>query len=385
MLNENASLKELIDSIEEIDKKLIDRGEGRTVIPTTTDTTLEKGNYKGDIVVKGDSNLKAENIKKGVNLFGIEGECKNISTLPKWFNQEHGFWITGACQELPNYTRQASSTVIGDNIYILGGQGTDGILTKDNFIRYDTSINMTYKLGDLPYACYFPQVASIGDKIYLIGGRYDKNEIAFRSCFCYSTKENKWTKLKSAPDGLGRYNAGVAVIGDCIYILFGKSFGNTTNKTCLKYDTKNDSWETLASAKTEPREGVKCAVLGTKIYCFGGYDGNTIYDYIDVYDTEKDSWETVGKMRERAKNFAIAQNEKEVYILGGKDKDECCLNQIYKYNLEKIENNSYVKSTPFSRFNFCAECIKGKIYTFGGATETQGYFFTSSSVVFYIV
>ena len=73
IIDENISLEEIIDILKEIDCKLIDRGFGGTIIPNKEDKVLERGNYKGDIVIKGDCNLVPENIVEGKIIFGVEG------------------------------------------------------------------------------------------------------------------------------------------------------------------------------------------------------------------------------------------------------------------------------------------------------------------------
>ena len=75
MLNENASLKEVIDAFELINSKLIDRGGSRTILPGYYNQILNKGNYKGDITILGDSNLKPENIKNGISIFNVVGNA----------------------------------------------------------------------------------------------------------------------------------------------------------------------------------------------------------------------------------------------------------------------------------------------------------------------
>lgn len=48
--------------------------EATTIIPNTEDQTVAAGTHlTGILTIKGDINLKAENIKKGVTIFGIEG------------------------------------------------------------------------------------------------------------------------------------------------------------------------------------------------------------------------------------------------------------------------------------------------------------------------
>jgi hypothetical protein len=59
---------------------MLNRGIGGTVIPSTTDQTKQSGYYSSDIVIKGDANLVATNIKKDINLFGIVGTL-DVSAL----------------------------------------------------------------------------------------------------------------------------------------------------------------------------------------------------------------------------------------------------------------------------------------------------------------
>lgn len=73
MLDNNVSLKELIDAFELVDNDLVDRGLAQTITPSTSNKILLKGNYRGDITVKGDANLISANILSGKSIFGVEG------------------------------------------------------------------------------------------------------------------------------------------------------------------------------------------------------------------------------------------------------------------------------------------------------------------------
>ena len=72
-LNENPTLEEIVNEIERLNNLIVDRGGERIITPTTTNQILAKGNYKGDITVLGDANLKSENILSGKSIFGIAG------------------------------------------------------------------------------------------------------------------------------------------------------------------------------------------------------------------------------------------------------------------------------------------------------------------------
>ena len=79
-LNENPTLTEIVDEVERLNELIIDRGGAKTITPTTSNQVLNKGNYKGNITVKGDSNLVSSNIVSGKSIFGVSGSA-TVSSL----------------------------------------------------------------------------------------------------------------------------------------------------------------------------------------------------------------------------------------------------------------------------------------------------------------
>ena len=74
-LEEMATKVSSIETIKELPTKT-----AATITPTTTDQTISAGVYlTGTQTIVGDADLKAENIKKGVNIFGIDGTCESSS------------------------------------------------------------------------------------------------------------------------------------------------------------------------------------------------------------------------------------------------------------------------------------------------------------------
>ena len=65
----------------------------KTVTPTTTDqTVVESGKYTtGAVKVKGDANLKAENIAAGVSIFGVTGGAGRAGDPGVFFRPDHRF------------------------------------------------------------------------------------------------------------------------------------------------------------------------------------------------------------------------------------------------------------------------------------------------------
>ena len=58
---------------------MVNRGGAQTVTPGTSNKTLSAGYYSGNITIAGDADLKAANIKSGVNIFGVTGTATAAS------------------------------------------------------------------------------------------------------------------------------------------------------------------------------------------------------------------------------------------------------------------------------------------------------------------
>lgn len=102
-----------------------------TYTPTTTNQTIAKGTYcSGVQTIKGDANLKAENIAEGISIFGVEGtysgggsESVGIETCSVKISTSEGIFtrITYSCLEndkvISKYNDRLQQTSINlDNI-----------------------------------------------------------------------------------------------------------------------------------------------------------------------------------------------------------------------------------------------------------------------------
>ena len=84
-LSENPTLEEIVDEVERLNNLIVSRGGAQTITPSTSNKTLNKGYYKGNITIKGDSNLVASNILSGKSIFGVKGNV-TVASLggKKW-------------------------------------------------------------------------------------------------------------------------------------------------------------------------------------------------------------------------------------------------------------------------------------------------------------
>lgn len=95
-LNSVGISADLLNTHQEIANKITEANVGQQIItPGTINKVISKGFHDGTGYVKGDSNLKASNIKAGVSIFGITGTVKEIkfavgemSRLPTYYSPE---------------------------------------------------------------------------------------------------------------------------------------------------------------------------------------------------------------------------------------------------------------------------------------------------------
>lgn len=98
-----------------------------TYTPTTTAQTIPSGKYlAGDQTISGDSNLKAENIKNGITMFGVTGN------------------YTGGT---PSGTKNITTTTLTDVAGFANAIVTDGDIVPENILE---NVNILGVVGVVP-------------------------------------------------------------------------------------------------------------------------------------------------------------------------------------------------------------------------------------------
>merc|ERR1719300_971733 len=108
-----------------------------------------------------------------------------------------------------------------------------------------------------------------------------------------------WSQLKTLNTPLARSSHGVSVIGDVLYMFGGEHsarqpLDSTLNSLNLKSQDK--TWQKVKTTGTPPlpRFGHSQAVLGNRIFIFGGRMGTAVdeklLDDLFVFDTETAAW-----------------------------------------------------------------------------------------------
>jgi len=205
-----------------------------------------------------------------------------------------------------------------NKIYFIGANNTE---------VYDPSTDSWEAKTPMPIS--ISGLANLVDgKIYVISG-YDYpnanqlmgiNEV-------YNIENDSWTTRASIPYPVSAYAS--TVCENNIYILGGQdpALGNSMNVNFTQvYNPLNDSWSIGAPMPTKVLGATACATTGimaTKaVYLFGGYvdadlPSTTASNLTQIYNPENNSWSYGAPMLSPRVEFAVANVNDSLYVLGG--------------------------------------------------------------------
>lgn len=157
---------------------------------------------------------------------------------------------------LPYPVAYAAVGAHGSDIFIAGGCNADGHLSKALLLNPDTL--KTTALPELPVTCGYPAYTVLGDDLYIIGGQEKPDSTAaLKRVFKLNMADPQkgWQELAPMPDA-GRQLAVAGTANGKIYVTGGCSLHPDANgkaertylKTTLVYDPAANTWSTAADA-----------------------------------------------------------------------------------------------------------------------------------------
>ena len=220
-------------------------------------------------------------------------------------------------------------------IYVIGG--TVGVTTDlvSEFTGavevYDPATNTWETKTPMPTPRADLSASVVNGKIYLIGGKerwgeeplyheLDVNEV-------YDPANDSWTT--AAPMTVPAFGYASAVVGGKIYVFGGArqlrtGFNDLTSISSTQvYDVKNNTWSNKASLPSAVSFAAAEATGGLtapqRIYFVGGFDQNGYSSAVRVYDVERDRWGSGAAMPTARGYLAMAVVEDVLYAIGGFD------------------------------------------------------------------
>ncbi|KAI8584920.1 hypothetical protein BDZ88DRAFT_434935 [Geranomyces variabilis] len=200
-----------------------------------------------------------------------------------------------------------------------------------------------------------------------------------------TTTTTAWQALSAAAADphahapLGRSSHSANVVGDCLYVFGGENVPRVPIDACLHVlDLKAKVWtvvEPTAEAPT-PRVGHSTAVIGDKIYLFGGRSGAEQAPLDDFYsfDTAARKWTRIinhagtGSVLPAARSyFSMASSADHIYLFGGCPASGGRSNDLYRYD-PRTRIWEHLASHPaiVPRGGAGLAVLRGKVYLHGG-------------------
>ena len=184
---------------------------------------------------------------------------------------------------LPTAAQAIASSVVGTKVYLFGGYGSSRLSTINVF---DTESNTITTLGaKLPSYSSDMASAVVGTKVYLFGGAKGTSGSAgsndrLATINVFNTESNTITTLsKNLPSGA--YGITSAVVGTKVY-LFGGYDGSFLSRINV-FDTESNTITTLDVTLPVSNCDIASAVVGAKVYLFGGSSVGTKLNTINVF------------------------------------------------------------------------------------------------------
>jgi len=173
-------------------------------------------------------------------------------------------------------------------------------------------------------------------------------------------------KAKS-PMPKARYGLCAVALGDSIYVIGGRGDHGEVFSTVMRFNPREDRWDTLAAGMREPRYNAAAVALNGKIYVLGGRQSPTrVSKKVEVYLPSANRWQTVREMHEEREGLAAAVLDSQIYVFGGTDEHGDFISDVERYDPRRDEWKEFEGALPLPRAALTAVGAGDFIYLLGG-------------------
>ena len=216
---------------------------------------------------------------------------------------------------LPETLSGMAAVVYDGDIYILAGNGVDGV--QGEGFRYISEEDRWIGIKTKPTPVTDIQSVLIGEKIYVPGGQLATGQPT-NVLEIYNPREDEWEKGASIPRPISAY--AIATFEGQLY-LFGGWDGQSALDVVYVYDPVEDVWREGTQLPIA-RQDAGAVALADKIIVLGGRNTKGILNDTQAYFPSRDSggedpWREYVAMPEGRYNFGVASIYDTIYILGG--------------------------------------------------------------------
>ena len=293
-------------------------------------------------------------------------------------------WSIGT--PMPTPRTEVTATIIGDNIYVIGGLDKSGKVL-DTVEVYNIKNDSWKTVAPLPQPLHHTAASSFDGKIYVIGGSSSPidNWIPSNKLFIYDPIEDEWIEGKPMSTARGAINANF--VDGILYVIGGYGLSQIVDVN-EAYDPLSNEWISKSSMPT-PRHHAASAVVDDQLFVIGGRTVG-LYPIVNTniterYDPKEDKWMILESMPSKRSGISAASinNNKAIYVFGGEDLTKT-YNNNEKYN---VKSNKWESQEPLPTARHGLSAVTAvnddKIYVIGGG-PASGLSVTNVNEIFNI-
>ena len=251
------------------------------------------------------------------------------------------------------------SAVIGDEIYIVGGQSQSTGMLLDEVLKIDPQRSTLRFVAHLPYNCYQPATAAFDGSLIVAGG-YDGS--SYRSEI-----------LQVTPDGVRIIaelptprSYGAAVVIDRTLYYAGGWDGNRTLDEIVAVDLVSGA-TSVADRFSFPRQFVGAVAVDGRAYFVGGEgSGAAFSDEIVEFDPAIDAIARVGRLPSGRYLTSVVPWQSGLLVFAGKNTR--FLDEVVAVSLEGMDIQSEVIYTVADlSWRLAVQTVGESIFIIGGS------------------
>jgi N-acetylneuraminic acid mutarotase len=273
-------------------------------------------------------------------------------------------WSIG--KSMPTPRTEVTATIIGDNIYVIGGFDKSGKVL-DTIEVYNMKNDSWKAVAPLPQPLHHTAATTFNGSLYVVGGYTNNNWLPSAKLFIYYPKNDIWTEGSPMPTARGALTA--VFIDEILYALGGEG-ENGIMDINEAYNSKTKNWISKSPMPTA-RHHAASVVVDEDVYVIGGrIEGIlpiTNVNVMEMYDPTIDKWIILDPMPSERSGISAASVNNTIYVFGGEDITKT-YNNNEKYN---VENNIWESQEPLptARHGLSAVSVTDKIYVIGGGPK----------------
>jgi DNA-binding CsgD family transcriptional regulator len=218
--------------------------------------------------------------------------------------------------ELPGARAGMAAVAYENGLYLIGGESGDGLTAS--VLYYSPGQNSYAVRAEKPQRVKLAQAALLGERIYVPGGQTADGS-AIDILEIYDPRQDTWTT--GTPMPLPLYGYALAALEGRM-VLFGGFDGTDYSAAVFSYDPELDVWSVGTALPEAAAYSAAVAAGAGKILLAGGLNDSGAQDAVFLYYPQRDAngeppWEARAPLPEARYGMAMAGLANAVYLVGG--------------------------------------------------------------------